>query len=62
MKIHKNQWLNIKNVIYFTDNLRGQLKLSICQNDWFLLIILKQKAVLPFSVTWIGWKVGQRGT
>jgi len=21
-----------------------------------------QKAVLPFSVTWIGWKAGQRGT
>jgi len=23
---------------------------------------LHQKAVLPFSVTWTGWKVGQRGT
>ena len=23
---------------------------------------IHQKAVLPFSVTWIGWKVGQRGT
>jgi len=21
-----------------------------------------QNAVLPFSVTWTGWKVGQRGT
>jgi len=23
---------------------------------------IHQKAVLPFSETWIGWKVGQRGT
>jgi len=23
---------------------------------------IHQKAVLPFSVTWKGWKVGQRGT
>jgi len=23
---------------------------------------IHQKAVLPFSVTWIGWKFGQRGT
>jgi len=23
---------------------------------------MHQKAVLPFSVTWIGWKAGQRGT
>jgi len=24
--------------------------------------LIHQKAVLPFSVTWTGWRVGQRGT
>jgi len=26
--------------------------------EWWI----QQKAVLPFSETWTGWKVGQRGT
>jgi len=30
-------------------------------NNWEVWKI-HQKAVLPFSVTWTGWKVGQRGT
>jgi len=31
---------------------------ELCWKEWWI----HQKSVLPFSMTWTGWKVGQRGT
>jgi len=42
----------------FIDCTRSLLCEKITWEEWWI----HQKAVLPFSVTWTGWKVGQRGT
>jgi len=51
----------IQSPVRRTSNLiRLPIACSLTQNweEW----LIHRKAVLPFSVTWTGWKVGQRGT
>jgi len=40
------------------NDLDEELECTLSWEEWWI----HQKAVLPFSVTWTGWRVGQRGT